>query len=173
MNITLNDLIYKVIDNRGKNPPNYSLYGVPVIDNYLINDNYYPDLNKVNRYISFDIYNQFIRCKTNKDDVLITLVGNGYGNVALSPSNSIIIQNTIGLRANDNCHPKYLYYLLLGHKKEIKNLNLGCAQPSIKVSDLLNLIFDIHSFSIQQHIVNTISSALISLLLFLLSVYFL
>ena len=163
MEIFLRDLISHIVDNRGKNPNSYSNEGIPVIDNYLISDNYYPDLSKVNRYISFDTYNNFIRSKTIENDVLITLVGNGYGNVALSPKNSIIIQNTIGLRTNEKCLQKYLYYLLLSKKADIRNLNRGCAQPSIKVSDLLNLNFFIHEIYEQRHIVNTISSALISL----------
>ena len=157
MKILLKDIIDLVVDNRGKNPSEYVSTGIPVIDNYLINDSYHPNLSKVNRYISNETYNNFIRCKTIEDDVLVTLVGNGYGNITLSPSNTIIIQNTVGLRANNKCIQKYLYYLLLNSKQQIKNLNRGCAQPSIKVSDLLNIQFNLHSLKEQVHIVNIIS----------------
>ncbi len=151
----LKEYIDLVIDNRGKNPSEYTTTGVPVIDNYLITDSFHPDLTKVNRYISMDIYNSFIRKKTIENDVLITLVGNGYGNVTLAPKNTIIIQNTVGLRTNLKCNQVFLYYLLLTQKDNIRNLNRGCAQPSIKVSDLLSLEVDIPSIEIQQHIVDT------------------
>ena len=158
MKYYLGELIQNIIDNRGKNPPNYVNNGIPVIDNYLINDNYYPNINLVNRYISKEIYDTFIRKKTIKDDVLMTLVGNGYGNVALSPENSIIIQNTIALRPfSEKCISKYLYYLLITQKQNIKNLNRGCAQPSVKVSDLLSLELEIPNIDIQHHIVDTIT----------------
>lgn len=150
----LKEFIELVIDNRGKNPSEYSDNGIPVIDNYLITDSFHPDLTKVNRYISLDTYNNFIRKKTIANDVLITLVGNGYGNVTLAPENSIIIQNTIGLRTNHKCNQLFLYYLLLTQKENIRNFNRGCAQPSVKVSDLLSLQVDIPNIETQQHIVD-------------------
>ncbi len=151
----LQEFIELVIDNRGKNPSKYTTNGIPVIDNYLITDSFHPDLTNVNRYISEDTYNSFIRKKTIENDVLITLVGNGYGNVALAPKNSIIIQNTIGLRTNKECNQIYLYYLLLTQKENIRNFNRGCAQPSIKVSDLLSLQVNIPNLATQCHIVDT------------------
>ena len=171
---SLNNIVKEIIDNRGKNPPEYTQSGIPVIDNYLISDNYYPDLSKVKRYISLDIYNSFIRKKTIKDDVLITLVGNGYGNVALAPELTIIIQNTIGLRTDSKtCLQKYLYYLLMTRKEAIKGLNRGCAQPSIKVSDLLSLKFELPAIQDQQHIVDIISFVLKCRLLLILILCFL
>ncbi|MBR3617840.1 MAG: restriction endonuclease subunit S [Acholeplasmatales bacterium] len=155
----LKELLKEIIDNRGKNPPEYVAYGIPVIDNYLIDNNFHPNLTRVNRYISTDTYNNFIRKKTIENDLLITLVGNGYGNITISPKNTIIIQNTIGLRTNEKiCLSKYLYYLLLNQKTTIRNLNRGCAQPSIKVSDLLSIDLNIHSLPEQKHIVDTIGS---------------
>ena len=154
----LNSLIDLIIDNRGKNPPYYTNEGIAVIDNSLITNNYYPDISKIKRYIDEQTYNNFIRCKTQKDDVLITLVGNGYGNVSLSPLKTIIIQNTIGLRCNETCLQKYLYYLLLKNNEKIKQLNRGAAQPSVKVSDLLNIELSVHDIPMQRHIVDTIGS---------------
>ena len=154
----LQEFIELVIDNRGKNPSKYTTNGIPVIDNYLITDSFHPDLTNVNRYISEDTYNSFIRKKTIENDVLITLVGNGYGNVALAPKNSIIIQNTIGLRTNKECNQIYLYYLLLTQKENIRNFNRGCAQPSIKVSDLLSLQVNIPNLATQCHIVDILGT---------------
>lgn len=156
--LKLSDLIEKIIDNRGKNPGYYCEEGIPVIDNYLINNNYHPKLNLVNRYIDDNIYNSFLRGYIKHNDLLITLVGNGFGNCCLAPNEKVaIIQNTIGLRVNDKCLSKYLYYLILSNQSKIKLLNRGAAQPSIKVSDLINIEIYVHDINKQQHIVNSIN----------------
>ena len=161
MMYSIRDVIYSIVDNRGKNPPYTTTDGIPIIDNYLIANNYYPNLSNVNRYIDDYLLENFIRDKSIKDDVLITLVGNGLGNVCLCPEKAVIIQNTIGLRCNDLMLQKYLYYFLVTRNSEIKGLNRGASQPSAKVSDLLDIKLDIPSIETQRHIVNTTSSLLL------------
>ena len=132
-----NSLSY-VVDNRGKNPPYYLSSGIPVIDNYMIQNNLYPDLSVANRYIDEDLYNNFIRKYNQKNDVLITLVGNGIGNIALFPKEkAVIIQNTLGFRFTDN--QKFMYYLLQSNNQKIIKLDRGMAQPSIRQDELLDL----------------------------------
>ena len=158
----LRDPILAIVDNRGKNPPYYATNGIPVIDNYLITNNYYPDLSAVNRFIDNNLLANFIRCKSEKDDVLVTLVGNGLGSICLCPESAVIIQNTIGLRFDKNkALQKYMYYQLLTKNKEIRGLNRGASQPSAKVSDLLDLEIMLDALEEQHHIVNTISSLLL------------
>lgn len=158
----LRDPILTIVDNRGKNPPYYATSGIPVIDNYLITNNYYPDLSAVNRFIDDNLLVNFIRCKSEKDDVLVTLVGNGLGNICICPENTVIIQNTIGLRFDKNkALQKYMYYQLLTKNKEMRGLNRGASQPSAKVSDLLDLEIKLDTLEEQRHIVNTISSLLL------------
>lgn len=90
-------------------------------------------------------------------DVLLTLVGNGYGNVAISPQERcIIIQNTIGLRTKSGFDNHFLYYLLKGNRASLTNLNRGAAQPSIKVGDVLNLCFYFPTYDQQGLIGNTL-----------------
>ena len=161
MKLKLNDIISTVIDNRGKNPPYYVKNGIPVIDNYLICNNYYPNLKAVNRCIDEETYNNFIRMKTIKDDVLLTLVGNGLGRCCLSPMNTIIIQNTIGLRCNYNIMlQKFLYYTLITKLNIIKGMNRGASQPSAKISDVLSLEINVPNLFTQQHIVDSIINIL-------------
>lgn len=69
--------------------------------------------------------------------------------------------------------PRFLFYYLLGNKNNLINLANGSTQKNLLLKDIKNFEVDVPSFIEQQHIVNTISSALISLLLFLLIVYFL
>lgn len=105
------DYIDSVIDNRGKNPDKYySIEKYPVIDNYLIKNTIYPIMSDVKRYIDQEEYDNFLRCYIRKDEVLMTLVGNGYGNVTLAPSDNVaIIQNTIGFRTKNNLNNIFLF----------------------------------------------------------------
>jgi type I restriction enzyme S subunit len=154
---SLSEIIELVIDNRGRNPSCYSNVGIPVIDNYLITSEGEPELSHVKRYIDNDIYNTFIRKYNQPGDVLLTLVGNGYGKVAISPKEQcIIIQNTIGLRTKSGFDNHFLYYILKGNRTSLTNLNRGAAQPSIKVGDILNLCFYFPSYEQQITIGNTL-----------------
>ena len=134
----LGEIINETIDNRGKNPPYYCESGIPVIDNFMIKNNGYPDLKTAKRYLDDYLFSNFIRKHNEKDDVLITLVGNGIGNIALFPKKkSAIVQNTIGMRFE---HPKkFKYYSLLSKNNEIVKLDRGMAQPSIRQDELKNL----------------------------------
>ncbi|WP_282156946.1 restriction endonuclease subunit S [Vibrio diabolicus] len=148
----LRDVVELVIDNRGRNPKSYSEDGgIPVIDNYLIVSEAEVNLNEIKRYIDNETYNTFIRKHINGGDVLLTLVGNGYGKVAITPNERcVIIQNTIGLRCNKDNDNQYLYYLLRANRDSLMNLNRGAAQPSIKVGDVLNLEFNFPPVEIQK-----------------------
>lgn len=153
------DVIDFVADNRGRNPESYSDKGIPVIDNYLIVSEGYVNLDEVKRYINERTYESFIRKSIKKNDVLITLVGNGYGQVALTPSKKcVIIQNTIGLRCNSNNDNIFLYYLLKNNRKALMNLNIGAAQPSIKVGYLTNLEFRFPPLAEQKAIAHILGS---------------
>ncbi len=157
--LPINDLVDIVIDNRGRNPDYYVLKGVPVIDNVLIKGERKVNLNEARRFIDDDTYSSFIRKYNQENDVLITLVGNGYGNVALSPKEkSIIMQNTIGLRCNDSGDNVFLFYNLSLNKRILADLNIGAVQPSIKVGDLLSVELIIPPISEQRAIAAVLSS---------------
>jgi type I restriction enzyme S subunit len=139
----LSEVIDLVIDNRGRNPNSYTFSGIPVIDNYLISGNWKVNLSDVKRYIDEGTYKEFLRKYIEPGDVLMTLVGNGYAQVALAPEDRCaIIQNTVGFRCDQDNDNQYLYYLLRCNRDVFMNLNRGAAQPSIKVGDVLNLEFE-------------------------------
>lgn len=149
----LADVIEQVIDNRGRNPENYTEVGIPVIDNVLIKSQGVIDLSMARRFINQNTYDNFLRKYLEPDDVLLTLVGNGYGQVAITPNDTCaIIQNTIGLRCKEGFSNKYLYYLLKFNLGTLRNLDRGAAQPSIKVGDILDLEFYFPDFSNQTSI---------------------
>ena len=155
----LQDVIEFVIDNRGRNPKSYQTNGIPVIDNYLITNEGKVNLDNVKRFIDEETYNTFLRKYIEKDDVLMTLVGNGYGQVAITPNEQCaIIQNTIGLRCNNLNFNKFLYYLLSNNRESLMNLNRGAAQPSIKVGDILELEFNFPPLPTQKKIAHVLST---------------
>lgn len=134
----LGDIIDYIVDNRGKNPSYYCKDGIPVIDNYMIKNTLYPDLVTANRFIDEYLFDNFIRKYNQIDDILITLVGNGIGNISLFPnSKAVIIQNTLGLRTSEN--KRFLFFLLMAKNKEIVALDRGMAQPSIRQDEILDI----------------------------------
>ena len=138
----MEEFVIDTVDNRGKNPPYYCESGIPIIDNFMIKNNGYPDLKNATRYLDNYLFNNFIRKYNEIDDVLITLVGNGIGNIALFPKEkSAIIQNTIGLRFKDN--KKFMYYTLLSKNGMILKLDRGMAQPSIRQDELKDIDINI------------------------------
>lgn len=155
----LEQLLTSVIDNRGKNPTvYYEKEMFPVIDNFLIKNTYYPKMKEVVRYIDEETYQNFIRGYIKKDMPLMTLVGNGIGNVTLSPSEkAVIIQNTIGFEVNENLDQKYLYYYLLNKNTVIKKFNRGSGQPSIRKTDILEMEINVPSIENQKKVVKILS----------------
>lgn len=155
----LGNYVNSVIDNRGKNPEYYSEGKEhPVLDNFLISGNKYPSLNSVKRFIDENIYNSFIRNYAKKDDVAITLVGNGCGNCCLVPSDDwVIIQNTIGLQLNDSLNSHFLYYYLKLHKTRVVQLDGGSSQPNIRMDNFLNLEVDFPKIKTQVNTAKVLS----------------
>ena len=101
--------------------------------------------------------------KTDKNNPVLNLT---------SPNEKFWVSNHVHIFKPKNIEIKYLYYVL-------SNINIsqyitGAVQPKINQENLLNIDLKIHdNYDERCSIVNTISSALISLLLFLLTVYFL
>lgn len=154
------ELLDEVIDNRGKNPKKYYSSGqFPVIDNVLIKNSFYPDINSAERYIDIDAFNNFLRGYLHKNMPIMTLVGSGIGNVTLSPSdNAVIVQNTIGFKTNGKLNSIYLYYWFLTKQQELKSFNRGSGQPSIRKTDIENMTILIPDINNQNKIVKILSS---------------
>lgn len=160
MRYKLSDCIDEIIDNRGRNPERYYENNkYPVLDNYLIKNSLYPNLREVKRFIDEDTFDKFLRNHLTKDDVIMTLVGNGISNVSLAPSENVaIIQNTIGFRPVEKILLKrYLYYYFQYRKLDLINFNRGSSQPSIKKTDILDMEIEIPDISCQRKIESILS----------------
>ena len=158
---TIEQLVDKVIDNRGRNPSKYSKSGYYILDNYLINNTRYPREDEVRRFIDQETHDIFLRKYLKKNDVCITLVGNGIGSTCMVPSEKwVTIQNTIGLRTNSSTDSAFLYYYLKLIKPSIVNLDRGSSQPSILQGDLLRLKIKVIDSYKQQQNIGAVLSAL-------------
>ena len=157
----LSDYLNGVIDNRGKNPTKYfEKEKYPVIDNFLIKNELHPNIQQANRYIDEETYRNFLRGYVYKNMVIMTLVGNGIGNVTtISDVDSVIIQNTIGFNVNKKLlDDKFLYYYFYNNIETIRQFDRGSGQPSIKKTDLLNMEVLFPSLEKQQKISAILSS---------------
>ena len=147
----LKETIEYIVDNRGKNPDYYCSEGIPVIDNFMIRNSLYPDLNTATRFIDENLYQNFIRKYNEEDDILLTLVGNGISNITLFPKDkAVIIQNTLGFRAKED--KKFLFFLLMANNEALVKLDRGMAQPSIRQDEILDLDIYVPSNSEQTQI---------------------
>lgn len=129
-----------VIDNRGKTPPytdNITEY--PIIEvNALTGTERYVKYNLVKKYVEKDIYDSWFRGYFRKYDIFVSTVGS-IGELAMClEEKGVIAQNVIALHAN-NISPFYLYQYLNYNKDDLKGLDIGSVQPSIKVPHLLNM----------------------------------
>ncbi len=155
---TLASIVDYMIDNRGKNPPYFTEDGIQVVDAYTMGNMQYPQVINGTRFIDVKLFNSFIRCKTQKNDLLVTLVGD-CGNTCLCAENQIIIQNLIGLRFKKNISQLYMYYYFKQNhiKQWIQNLNRGVAQPNVKVGDLMRMKLEIPNTFIQKKIASILN----------------
>jgi type I restriction enzyme S subunit len=134
---TLKDVV-KVIDNRGKTPPYQDIATqYPIIEvNALKGDDRLVDYSVIKKYVSEETFNSWFRGHPKKFDTLIATVGSiGATSMFLIEKGSIA-QNVIALTPM-SLSPIYLFQYLKKMKGEIKELDIGSVQPSIKVPHLL------------------------------------
>lgn len=163
--LRLGDIIIKTIDNRGKTPPHYSTKtDYELIETAsLVGDNKFPDYAAVKKFVSQETFNNWFRAgHPEKDDVLIATVGANIGSVSIMrETRGAIAQNLVGLRINSKyANPNYVYYYLSSSRtnQQLKNLDIGAAQPSIKVPHLLNIDIPLPSPSYQNKIAYVLSA---------------
>ncbi len=153
----LGDTLNKIIDNRGKTPPTLE-HGIPLLEvNSIGNKNI--KYNVVSKFVSDSTFETWFRKHLKEGDVLFSTVGNtalcSYydGNIK-----ACIAQNIVGLRFNTEVG-LFMYYLLIEDKNnnKFKQIEMGAVQPSVKVSQMIELFFEIPSIPEQTKIANFLS----------------
>lgn len=138
--------LVKVIDNRGKTPPYTDIPSdYPLIEvNALTGNNRLVDYSVIRKFVDEQTFKTWFRGHPKKYDSLLSTVGSiGEISMFLVEKGSIA-QNLIALSAVNIC-PIYLFEALKSIKDEIKELDIGSVQPSIKVPHLLSLKIKIPS----------------------------
>jgi type I restriction enzyme S subunit len=129
-----------VVDNRGKTPPNSSIYTpYPVIEvNALGKNDRLVDYSVIKKYVDEDTHKNWYRNKLKKYDILIATVGSIGGISMYIVEIGNIAQNVIGLHA-ETISPFYLYQIIKYKNNELMQMDIGGVQPSIKVPHLLSM----------------------------------
>ena len=145
----MKDIIEKIIDNRGKTPPVKEV-GIPLLEVSCLGA-MTPDFNQVTKYVDEDTYNNWFRNHIQEGDLLFTTVG-ATGIVSIANSyKSCIAQNIVGFRFKEEYSPEFMYNLFSyrDNVKRIKSIEMGAVQPSVKVTQLIKLKFEIPSINEQ------------------------
>lgn len=159
----LGDCLQRVIDNRGKTPPNdttrttFELLEV----NCLTGSGRRPNYEVVRKFVTKETYETWFRNgHPRKNDVIISTVGS-IGEVCISEGRGCIAQNLIALSPKaDALTGEFLYYYLCSEevKNELLALNISSVQPSIKVPHLLDLEISLLPLPEQKAIAHILGS---------------
>lgn len=137
----LSEFVDKAVDNRGKTPPLDDNGTHPLIEVAALGG-VYPDYSKVEKYLNDDSFENNLRAYIKEGDILFTTVGS-IGLVSLMDSieEAAIAQNIVAFRAKENFVPEYLYSLFSNEENQYKakRIVMGAVQPSIKVSQLVDV----------------------------------
>jgi type I restriction enzyme S subunit len=161
--IQLGDLLEKLVDNRGKTPPLADV-GVELIETTsLTGGGKFPDYSLVRRRVSQNVFDNWFRSgHPRTGDILVATVGANIGSAAIMrESRGCVAQNLVGLRVNPlKANPDYVYYYLSWNQtqSELKRLDIGAAQPSLKVPHLLGIQIPLFPLNIQQRIAEILSA---------------
>ena len=133
----------EIVDNRGKTPPiSDDVTDYPIIEvNALSGESRLINYSVIKKYVTEDTYNSWFRAGHPKlYDTLLSTVGS-IGEIAMFLlEKGSIAQNVVALRAK-NISPFYLYESIKFMQAELKELDIGSVQPSIKVTHLAKIDF--------------------------------
>lgn len=157
--VALTDVISTVVDNRGKTPP-ITTEGIPLIETNALGskDVHYEVIKK---FVTKTTYDTWFRKYLEKGDVLFSTVGQT-GVTSLYDDSTVagVAQNIVGLRSNDLASGDFLYYLLTEprNNNKFKQIEMIAVQPSVKVSQMIHLKFNIPSRPEQEKIADFLTA---------------
>ena len=141
----LGEIADKAVDNRGKTPPITENGTHPLIEVACLG-NGSPDYSKVEKYLDDNTFNTMLRDYIKEGDILFSTVGSiGLVSLMDSNENAVIAQNIIAFRAKENYDSSFLYAMFSTEENQDKVMRIvmGAVQPSIKVSQLVNVEYSV------------------------------
>ncbi len=154
----LEDNFQLVVDNRGKTPP-LSETGYPLIEIAAVGE-YFIKYDKIEKWVSQEIYNTWFRKHLKKGDILFSTVGNtAQCSYYDEKEKCCVAQNIVGLRFNEKIDSRFMFYLLTETKNNryIKSIQMNGVQPSVKVTQFIKLPFSVPCLEEQQKIADLLS----------------
>lgn len=152
---SLKVLLNKIVDNRGKTPETSLDEKIPLIEVNAIG-NKSINYSKILKHVSNETYKTWFRSHIEENDVLFSTVGNtAMCSIFYGEKLACIAQNIVGLRANHQfITGDFLYYLLTEEKNNrlFKSIEMQAVQPSIKVSQMIDLVFNVPTIQEQEKI---------------------
>ena len=152
---SLKVLLNKIVDNRGKTPETSLDEKIPLIEVNAIG-NKSINYSKILKHVSNETYKTWFRSHIEENDVLFSTVGNtAMCSIFYGEKLACIAQNIVGLRANHQfITGDFLYYLLTEEKNNrlFKSIEMQAVQPSIKVSQMIDLVFNVPTIQEQAKI---------------------
>ncbi|MCD1146606.1 restriction endonuclease subunit S [Peptoniphilus sp. KCTC 25270] len=148
----MGEFVDKAVDNRGKTPPLDDNGIHPLIEVAALGG-IHPDYSKIEKYLNEKSFKNNLRGYLKKGDILFATVGSiGLVSLMDSKEESAIAQNIVGFRAKENFIPDYLYAMFSNEKNQYKakRIVMGAVQPSIKVSQLVNVEYVLTSNFLEQ-----------------------
>lgn len=152
----LKNMLDKVIDNRGKTPPVLDKGKHPMLEVASLGG-FLPSYSKVTKFVSNETFNTWFRDYLQEQDVLFSTVGNtGLTSLMDENINAVIAQNIVGFRFIDSFDPNFMVQMFKqkDNLKKVKRIEMGAVQPSVKVSQLVDIKYKVPSFEEQTQIGN-------------------
>ena len=154
----LGDTLEITIDNRGKTPETLE-HGIPLLEVNSIG-NKEIKYHVVSKFVSIQTFENWFRKYLKEGDVLFSTVGNtalcSYYDGGIK---ACIAQNIVGLRFKYEIG-LFMYYLLTEDRNnnKFKKIEMGAVQPSVKVSQMIELFFNIPCYEEQTKIASFLSA---------------
>lgn len=139
--IELEELVEKIVDNRGKSVPT-SDAGIPLIaTNCIKHSSIYPTFENI-RFVTEEIHENWFRANLEPGDILFVNKGTP-GRVCMVPNpvNFCAAQDMVGLRFKKHLDQRYMLAVLRSEEiqKAIQNNHVGVVIPHFRKKELLKL----------------------------------
>ena len=154
-----NEILKKVIDNRGKTPP-LSDTGYPLVEVNALGARSI-EYTQIKKYVDEVTYKNWFRAHVREGDILFSTVGAiAETSLVCNTDNPVIAQNIVGLRVKENFLPEFVLYLFseTHNKNKFLQITMGAVQPSLKVSQMVGLSFLVPEREEQQKIADCLSA---------------
>lgn len=154
----LGDMLEMVVDNRGKTPP-IEEEGIPMVEINAVGSRSIK-FGVISKFVSRNTFDTWFRKYLESGDILFSTVGaTAICSIYTGEKQGVIAQNLVGLRFKIE-DSEFMFYLLTEARNnhKFKRIEMGAVQPSVKVSQMIDIKFDVPCIEEQQKIATYLSS---------------